>query len=77
MPDFSDSFTAREVCEGMLSQVKVHHSLNQEESNASRPVCLECSGRKVKLPFGWSLQIVHFGWPTETGAIEAVSRSAT
>ena len=23
MPDFRDSFTAREVCEGMLSQIKV------------------------------------------------------
>ena len=26
MPDFRDSFTAREVCEGMLSQINVYYS---------------------------------------------------
>ena len=35
MPDFRDSFTAREVCEGMLSQINVFASLPKKYSSQS------------------------------------------
>ena len=31
MPDFRDSFTAREVCEGMLGQINVNWALTEKQ----------------------------------------------